>query len=139
MAWQIVRWVLDSPTVGGNIKLVAIILANFANDKGIAWPSIETLAIKTGLSKRQVQRILPQIEKYGLMKIVKGGGRKRTHRYQFAYAGNSDNLSSIPHRNGDNLSQNGDTLSPDTLITKKKKITISLNGMKSRRGNRVAL
>ena len=121
MAWEIVRWVVDNPSVRGNLKLVAIVLANYANDKGLAWPAVETLATRTGLSKRQIQRILPQIEEAGLVKISTGGGRKRTHRYQFTYVGNSDNLSSFSHRNGDNLSKKGDTMSPDPTRTKDKK------------------
>ncbi len=114
-------WVLDNPSVRGNAKLVALALANYANDKGLAWPSVETLAKITGLSKRQIQRILPQIEKAGLLKITTGGGRKRTHRYQFTTMENSDNLSSFRRRNGDNLSRKGDMVSPDPLITKEKK------------------
>ena len=121
MAWQIMAWVLDNPNVRGNLKLVALALANYANDKGIAWPSVETLAQKTGLSRRQIQRILPQIEKAGLVKISPGGGRKHTHRYQFTSVGNSDNLSSFSARNGDNLSKKGDTMSPDPTRTKEKK------------------
>jgi hypothetical protein len=138
MAWQIVAWVLDNPSVRGNLKLVAILLANYANDKGIAWPSVETLAKQTGLSTRQIQRILPQIEKAGLVKISTGGGRKRTHKYQFTYVGNHDNLSSFPHRNGDNLSQKGDTMSPDPLITKEKKKNFP-GGNKTPRKIKVAL
>ncbi len=121
MTWPIVGWVIDNQSVRGNVKFVALVLANYANEKGIAWPSMETLAKTTGLSKRQIQRILPQIEKAGLVKISTGGGRKRTHRYQFPPVGNSDNLSSFPQRNGDNLSKKGDTMSPDPLITKEKK------------------
>ena len=121
MAWQIVAWVFIDQSVRGNLKLVALALANYANDKGLAWPSVETLAKSTGLSTRQIQRILPQIEEAGLVKISTGGGRKRTHRYQFPPVGNSDNLSSFPHRKGDNLSKKGDTMSPDPTRTKEKK------------------
>ena len=138
MAWQIMAWVLDNPNVRGNLKLVALALANYANDKGIAWPSVETLAQKTGLSRRQIQRILPQIEKAGLVKISPGGGRKHTHRYQFTSVGNSDNLSSFTARNGDNLSKKGDMVSPDPIITKEKK-QIFPGGNKTRRKIQVAL
>ena len=139
MAWEIVKWVLDNPNVHGNVKLVAIVLANYTNDRGLAWPSVETLAKMTGLSRRQIQRILPQIEKARLVKISTGGGRKRTHRYQFPSIGNHDNLSSFSHRNGDNLSKKGAMMSPDPLITKAKKNKNFYAGKKSKRGHRVAL
>ena len=129
---------MNNRDVGGNAKLVTLALANFANEKGMAWPSIETLAKTTGLSKRQIQRILPQIKKAGLLKITTGGGRKRAHRYQFMNVEKGDNLSSFPHRNGDNLSQKGDTMSPDPLITKEKK-KIFPGGNKTPRKIKVAL
>ena len=139
MAWQTMDWVLDHQGVGGNVKLVAILLANFANDQGLAWPSIETLAKKTGLSRRQIQRILPQIEKAGLVQISKGGGRKQSHRYQFMCEANGDKMSSFPQGNNDNLSQNGDILSPDPLRTKEKMNANLLNSRQSKRGHKVAL
>ena len=66
MAWKILRSVMENNDVGGAAKLVALVLANYANEKGLAWPSIESLAEKTGLSTRQIQRLVPQIEKAGL-------------------------------------------------------------------------
>ena len=74
MAWQILRSVMENNDVGGAAKLVALVLANYANEKGLAWPSIESLAEKTGLSTRQIQRLVPQIEKAGLLRITTGGG-----------------------------------------------------------------
>ncbi len=139
MAWAIVGWVMNNLSVGGNVKLVAIVLANFANDKGSAWPSVETLAKMTGLSRRQIQRIVPQIEEAGLVKISTGGGRKRTHKYQFTYVGNDDNLSSFTTRNGDNLSKKGDRMSPDPLITKEKKKNFFPGGNKTPRKIKVVL
>ncbi len=139
MAWKILRSVMENNDVGGAAKLVALVLANYANEKGLAWPSIESLAEKTGLSKRQLQRIVPQIEKAGLLRITTGGGRKRTHRYQFTQIENSDNLSSFPQRNGDNLSKKGDTMSPDPLITKEKKKKIFPGGDKTSRKPKLAL
>ena len=138
MSWEIVAWVFDNPSVRGTVKLVALTLANYANEKGIAWPSVETLAKKTGISTRQIQRILPKIEEAGLLKITTGGGRTQTHRYQFPYVGNSANLSSFPQRNGDNLSKKGVTMSPDPTRTKEKK-KILPGGNKTLRKIKVAL
>ncbi|MCB0384952.1 MAG: helix-turn-helix domain-containing protein [Bdellovibrionales bacterium] len=139
MAWPVVGWIIENPNLRGTVKLVALILADFANEKGLAWPSIETLATKTGLSRRQIQRILPQIEKAGLVQISKGTGRKQSHRYQFICEANGDKMSSFPQRNGDNLSRKGDMVSPDPIRTKEKKNAVSLNGMTSKRGHKVAL
>lgn len=104
----------------------------------MAWPSVETLAKKTGLSTRQIRRILPELEKAGLVKIIPGGGRKRTNLYQFIWLESSDNKSSYLDGNGDNLSEKGDTMSPDLTRTKEKN-KISSDGPKKPRKLQVAL
>ena len=59
-------------------KLVLLALADCANDEGLAWPSIATLARKTGCSERTVQRSLRAAEVAGLVrrKEVIGKGCK---------------------------------------------------------------
>lgn len=59
-------------------KLVLLALADWANDEGLCWPSIDRLAVKTGMAGRSVQRIIRQIEDIGLLKCdyVSGKGNK---------------------------------------------------------------
>jgi len=121
VSWGITQYVWDQSGPKGNGKLVLLALADFANKGGVAWPSILTLARKTGLSPRQVQRLLRKLEVAGDIKIEDGGGRKRTHRYTFPRYGNSDTMSPFNQKNGDNLSKKGDTLSPEPLRNNKKK------------------
>lgn len=52
-------------------RMVAIALADYANtDNGHAWPSIANLSRRSGLSTRQVQRCLRQIEKDGWIERI---------------------------------------------------------------------
>jgi hypothetical protein len=44
-------------------KLVALALADAANDDGLCWPSIATIARKSGLSERTVQRTIRGFER----------------------------------------------------------------------------
>lgn len=48
-------------------KLVFLALADCANDEGVAWPSISTIARKTGVGERTVQRAIREGEKSGLI------------------------------------------------------------------------
>ncbi len=48
-------------------KLVALVIADHANDDGIAWPSVVSIARKTGLSRRGVQMIIARLEQFGLI------------------------------------------------------------------------
>jgi len=43
-------------------KLILLGLADWANDEGLCWPSIEKLASKTGLSRRAIQTNIGQLE-----------------------------------------------------------------------------
>ena len=49
-------------------KLVFLALADCANDEGLAWPSIATIARKSGVSERTVQRSIRSGEKAGLIR-----------------------------------------------------------------------
>jgi DNA-binding Lrp family transcriptional regulator len=55
-------WDMDLPAKD---KLVLLALADCANDDGLAWPSIATLARKCGCDARTVQRNLRRLEAAG--------------------------------------------------------------------------
>jgi hypothetical protein len=48
-------------------KLVLLAIADCANDEGLAWPSIATLARKSGASERTVQRHIRELEEAALL------------------------------------------------------------------------
>jgi DNA-binding IclR family transcriptional regulator len=65
---QAIALVLDfaPPHWSPSTRMVAVALADYANtDNGHAWPSVANVARRSGLSTRQVQRCLRQIEKDG--------------------------------------------------------------------------
>lgn len=61
-------------------KLVFLALADCANDEGLAWPSIATIARKTGAGERTVQRAIRLGERCGIIEReeVKGRGCRYT-------------------------------------------------------------
>ncbi|MEW4469023.1 helix-turn-helix domain-containing protein [Parasphingorhabdus sp. JC815] len=61
-------------------KLSLLALADWANDDGLAWPSIKQIADKTGCSRRTVQAAFSRAEKEGLLtrEQVIGKGCKYT-------------------------------------------------------------
>src|SRR5688500_3752156 len=56
---------LDMPSPGAKLTLLA--LANYANEDGIAYPSLKSLAKKTSQSIRTVQSNLGLLERLGLV------------------------------------------------------------------------
>ena len=66
---------------------IAVQLALHANDEGIAWPSVETLAEGAGCCRRTAQSSLHDLETAGVIeRLDRKGGRARSGRYRFADA-----------------------------------------------------
>ena len=76
-------WSLRDPSVRGATRLVFLALANFADeDGGSIFPSHDTLAEKTGVSKRSVQYALSRLERAGYIEITVNRGRFHTNDYR---------------------------------------------------------
>lgn len=61
-------------------KLVLVALSEFANETGLCWPSIRTLAIRCEVSERTVQKEIRKLESLGLIKTRPSPGRT-SNRY----------------------------------------------------------
>lgn len=74
MSIQAINWSLSANADGPGQKLVLIILANYADEKGEAWPSQKTIAAQACMTDRAVRSNLAKLEAAGLI--------GRTHRYR---------------------------------------------------------
>lgn len=81
MSIQAIAWVLDNSEAEGIDRLILLALANYVDDTGHAWPSLETLADKTRLDRSTICRHLPNLEELGELEITRGGGRYRSNIY----------------------------------------------------------
>jgi len=75
-------------------RMVAVALADYANtDTGLCWPSISSLSRRSGVSGRQVQRCLRQIEADGWIErtcgVHKVGTNLWTWRKRIALGGDA--------------------------------------------------
>lgn len=92
---------------GGSELLLALALADYANDDGEnVYPSVATLARKTRQSVRTVQRQLADFRRCGWLLVdaldVAEGGRGRSARYQInPHWLKGDKLSGVPRGRGD--------------------------------------
>jgi hypothetical protein len=84
MCIRIMSLVWGSAPHCGNQLLVLLALADWANESGVCWPSVATLAKKTKISKRSAQYIIRALQKEGYISIVEGGGRHRQNLYQIS-------------------------------------------------------
>jgi len=84
MSIRVISRVLPKRWGSPSRKIVAIKLADVANDDGSSiYPSIFTVASEAELSERQVQRVMEEFRKAGLLIVVRpGGGRNRPTEYR---------------------------------------------------------
>lgn len=78
MSIKLMSAVWERSDISSTQKLVLLALADWANDDGLCWPSIDRLAQKTGMAGRSVQRIIRDLEQTGLVKrdeVVGKGNR----------------------------------------------------------------
>ena len=67
MSIKLMTAVWDREDLSSTQKLVLLSLADWANDEGLCWPSINRLAIKTSMAGRSVQRIIRDLESMGFI------------------------------------------------------------------------
>lgn len=100
--------VWDRSKQTGTALLILLALADFTNDDGYCWPSIDTLAHKARCSRRHVQRLLKDIS-HGEGKEVEireNAGPNGVHLYRIL-------LPVVPRRPLDaTTAERGDILSP---------------------------
>ena len=90
------------------LKLVLMALADAADDQGVCWPSVSTLAKKCTVSKRTVQRSLRVLIDDGLLIAEarrRHDGSSTSNRYRLLIAG-GDNLSPL-HETADSRPSQG--------------------------------
>lgn len=62
--------------------LVMLALADWANDDGVCWPAIDSIAEKCRISGRTAQRIIRELEECGLLEVTRKKGRSHTNTYR---------------------------------------------------------
>lgn len=85
MSIQAVAWVLEYSASRGTDRLVLIVLANYANDDGLAWPSQRTVATKAGLGVGTVNESVRRLVALGELIVDEEGDARRSARYRLPF------------------------------------------------------
>ncbi|MFV8385984.1 helix-turn-helix domain-containing protein [Vibrio parahaemolyticus] len=121
MSVKIMSYVWDIPAFKGSDKLVMLCLADFANEDGFCWPSIETIARKSGVSISTVKAVLKKLAseqwltKKNQFKKIDGKSVRASNQYllhvarlrKFAYEA-ADYLSGAQSQQPDSEPSNGE-------------------------------
>lgn len=87
MSIRAIQAVWDRTETGGSVRLLLLALADFADEDGLAWPSVATLARRVGRNERRIQQLIAAAVEAGELVADRGGGRG-TSRYWLAPGGN---------------------------------------------------
>jgi Helix-turn-helix domain len=68
----------------GSARLVLLAISVHINPSGIAWPSYQTLAAETKLSRRHVIRIVKRLEASGELEVTRRPGWSNVYRLKLS-------------------------------------------------------
>jgi SOS-response transcriptional repressor LexA len=129
MSWQATAWAVRQKTGAASRKALLLVLANYADEHGVCWPSQETLKAETELSEDTIQRQSKILKKLGLVKIIRRPRKAGTwsgllHQLnlseetstmpQGAARSEGENLTTMPHPAGDHAALTTSTI-PQSL------------------------
>jgi DNA-binding transcriptional regulator YhcF (GntR family) len=81
MSIEVMSWVWKKSTATGTDKFVLLAIADNAWDDGSnAWPSVNTISRKTGLSVRTVQRCIQNLHDLGELQTMDRPGHSNLYR-----------------------------------------------------------
>lgn len=99
-------------------RLALMLLSDYADERHVSWPSINTMALEMGCSVRSVQRAIDLLESHGLVRIEQRhatNGRQLSNLYHLAVGVGcqpvTPSISDHPGE-GDSLTGRGDNLTP---------------------------
>lgn len=85
MSWQATAWSIRQTTGAAGRKVLLLALANYADEKGVCWPSQATLARDTEQSVDTVQRQLKKLQDLRMIdreRLPKRRGQWQGYRYR---------------------------------------------------------
>lgn len=81
MSVKVMSLVWDKSRHTGTALVMLLAIADHANDDGVCWPAVETIARKARVKKRQATNLIAQLEASGELIVRRGLGRNNTSIY----------------------------------------------------------
>lgn len=112
MSIRVMNRVWENSTACGGELLVLLAIADHADDRGFAWPGIDSLARKSRLTNRHVPRCLKNLAAAGELQVQYNRGPKGTNLYKVLCFHSPDNMSALPTKSRDDILCQGDRCLP---------------------------
>ncbi len=81
MSFDAIQRIWNFSIAAGSARLVLLSIATHEGKSGVSWPSLDRLAEKTKISRRQVIRVISDLETSGELAIIHGRGRHNSNFY----------------------------------------------------------
>lgn len=82
MSIEIMSWVWDEGPQDATERFVMLAMADIADDSGLCWPAVATIAARCCMSERNARRVIRKLEDGGWVATDAGAGRNNTNRYR---------------------------------------------------------
>jgi hypothetical protein len=116
MSIKVVEGVLDHSKATGAARLVLVVMATYASDRGECWPSITTLARRTNFTPRYVTKLIRELEKSGEIETEQSEGR--VSRYRIPLNNRTGANDKTPLNNSSPPPLNNSSETPEPLFTR---------------------
>jgi hypothetical protein len=74
---------MERTDIGVNEKYMLVVMSSFADRDGVCWPSISTLALRSGLGDRYVKSLIARLVEVGLLVVERRGPRSNMYHLQW--------------------------------------------------------
>lgn len=91
-------------------RMLLVVLADFANDEGVCWPSIKSLALNADLGERHVSAELKELMRAGFLAIEEVAGKSNVYRLSIERGVNHSSPQGMNHSSGVNHSSSRTTV-----------------------------
>lgn len=82
MSIKVMSWVWDNGPTAAVDRLVLLALADFCDDQGKCWPSMDRIGEKACMTGRGARNVIRRLEEEGWISVAVGGGRGGCSTYQ---------------------------------------------------------
>lgn len=121
MSFQAMAWAVEQKTGSASTKLVLLILANYADNAGVCWPSQERLASDTDMTDRSIRNAVAALVEIGLLQVEERRGTtgvRKTNTYRLQLPENISDGGADHRKNPTSATGNTFRSLPETVSSK---------------------
>lgn len=118
-------WVWDHGPDDQGELLVLLALADHADDAGLCWPSMASIASKARMSERNARRVVRKLQDAGILTVEPQRGRSQTNTYRIVKPDTMSARTQCPPGQMKHKNRTNEAQKPDTAMSAEPSRTIN--------------